>query len=745
MEQKIYYAKSERLDGSKPTVAQHVTMVAEKAYEYGSDLQLSEEARLAGLFHDFGKYSEAFQGVLRGTHKNIDHAACGAAVLNYACKGKPAVNMRSVIEAINGHHAGLRNFDSIEPFLKDSMKGKTYLTINDGKTPALNGQAEYKQAMAQFRAEHPEAKTVLPAKTVSGQAGNLETMLATRMVFSCLVDADYSVSAWEDHHEYFETTKSVPLDAQAGLQALYSYCEEIRKNSKSNEELNKLRNWVFDRCGACGEQEDSGVFTLTAPTGTGKTLALLHFALRHAIAHRKKRIIIVLPFLTLAEQNSHTYAKMIPSVLVDHSQSRLPAELREFTAKWNVPFIITTSVKFFETLFAQQPGDCRKLHNYAESIVVFDEAQSLPPHLIATTLKAINELCDRYRMTMVFSTATQPDFDAIPDVAWNPKEILPEYAELYQKLRRTQVDWQLEERIPLEDIARSMLEQPSVCGIFNLRRHARKVFELLQAEEPEAAFLISTDLCPAHRTEVIQTIRKRLEDGLPCRVAATQCIEAGVDLDFQVLYRALAPLDSIIQAAGRCNRNGMQTMANVTVFEPAETRLYPDKWYQNAADLVKELVCNSGLDIHDPDDIRDYYRRLFADAQDKKELRKAIRERDFEAVDTHYRLIPDSGEKLIVPYAGMAERYQELSEELSRNGITPGLMKEAAPLTITVFDNGELLQYAEPILTRGRSKEERHHSGYWMLRAQYRHLYTADGGLKLPEKEKVAEEFGFLY
>jgi len=225
-----------------------------------------------------------------------------------------------------------------------------------------------------------------------------------------------------------------------------------------------------------------------------------------------------------------------------------------------MPFIITTSVKFFESLFSRNPTDCRKLHNLAHSVVIFDEAQSLPPHLTGATLKVVRELCERYQMTMVFSTATQPDFDAIPDVSWKPTEILPENAAYYEELRRVAVDWRLKERVLLPEIAEKMGEQQRVCGIFNLRRHAREVFDSLYAEDPESAFLISTDLCPAHRLRVVGTIRKRLEDGKPCRVAATQCIEAGVDLDFDVLYRALAPLDAIIQAAGRCNRNGKRLL-----------------------------------------------------------------------------------------------------------------------------------------------------------------------------------------
>ena len=207
----------------------------------------------------------------------------------------------------------------------------------------------------------------------------------------------------------------------------------------------------------------------------GKTLALLHFALRHCLKHGKKQIIIVLPFLTLAEQNAKTYSEIIPNVLVDHSQSDLPEEARELAARWSAPVIITTSVRFFEALFSDRPAVCRKLHNIANSVVAFDEAQSLPANLTSATLRAVNELCRRYHTAMVFSTATQPDFAARGDLNWTPREILPEHRELFEALRRADVEWRLEHETPLEAIAEEMAGHDSVCTIVNLRRHARQI------------------------------------------------------------------------------------------------------------------------------------------------------------------------------------------------------------------------------------------------------------------------------
>lgn len=744
----MYYAKSKRQDGTQPTVTEHLDAVSAQAGSYGREAGMEEQARIAGLIHDFGKYADRFQQVLRHEAGHIDHAASSAAFLYslWAQKGKkPGSTRQAVIEAVNGHHAGLTAFAELEPLLKDSLTGRPHLTINDGKTPSLCGPEEYKNAFRHFISDHPSERLQVPRWELPDGAGNLETMLYARMLLSCLVDADYSVSAWEDDKSYFDAAQAPALDASACLDRLYAFCSGLRKGSRANTGINQIRDQVFAACGACGEQAPGGLFTLTAPTGTGKTLALLHFALRHAKATGKRRIIIVLPFLTLAEQNAAIYEQIMPSVLVDHSQSRLGEEMWEFASKWNMPFIITTSVKFFEALFASKPTDCRKLHNLAHSVVIFDEAQSLPPHLTSATLKTVNTLCARYQMTMVFSTATQPDFDALPHVSWTPREILPDHGVYYDKLRRVEMDWQLKERIPLSELAQQMLEHNRVCGIFNLRRHAREVFDSLYAQEPESAFLISTDLCPAHRIQVVKQIRARLESGKPCHVAATQCIEAGVDLDFAVLYRALAPLDAVIQAAGRCNRNANAGMGRVVVFEPDDKRLYPDDWYHNAAEIVKRMVLAGGIDIHDPAHIRQYYRHLFADARDQQKLTKAIRDRDYAAVDRHYRLISDAGEKLIVPYSGMLDVYRTICRELKQNGITPGLMKEAAPLTITVFDRGNLEQFAEPVPLRRQWHTQQLRSGYWILRSQYENCYTDAGGFRLPDGDRSHSFSDFLY
>ena len=569
-------------------------------------------------------------------------------------------------------------------------------------------------------------------------ASELESMLYTRMLLSCLVDADYTVSAMNDDSTYLDHAEDSCFDPQMLLKKLHACRDHIRRTSAADKTLNLYRDRVFDQCGKMGD-EPEGLYTLTAPTGTGKTLALLHFALRHCLMHGRKRIILVLPFLTLAEEITDTYSKIIPNVLVDHSQSDLPESARALAARWSAPVVITTSVRFFEALFSDRPAVCRKLHNIAGSVVIFDEAQSLPAGLISATLRAVKELCSRYHTTMVFSTATQPDFAARNDLDWSPREILPEHRKLFEALQRADVEWRLEHETPLEAIANEMSGRGSVCTIVNLRRHARQIAAALFRLCPEdTVFFLTTDLCPAHRSRQIEIIRQRLKQKLPCRVVATQCIETGVDLDFETLYRALAPLDAIIQAAGRCNRNGCGPMGRVVVFRPEDCRMpYPDDWYNNAAVTVQEM--NPPFSIHDLQNIREYYRRLFAGTADKPELTKVINARDFAQTAAHYKLISSAGAQVIVPYAGKWKLYEKIAEQLRRHGVTDALLKQAAPITLTCFAK-ELPVHAEeiPFARRGRRQfsEQTADSNIYLLLPQYENLYSEQLGLHFPQEEQ---------
>lgn len=740
---KIFYAKSPLGDGRQPTVAEHLRGVAELAGKFGKDVRMPEAAYLAGQFHDFGKYSDAFQRVLRREESRIDHAV-GGAVAVYSL-GRKQRMYSPVVEAINGHHDGLVSLPWLEETLRACAQDEN-AQGNDGKKAALSGKSAFAEAMRAFRRDFSEfcglsdVEKEEDPKAETGDMAAVSSMLRTRMLFSCLVDADYSASAMDENPQYLKETEKSPLDAQKTLERLYEYLKCLRCASNAAAGVDKLRQELFERCGAMGE-EASGLYTLTAPTGTGKTLAMLHFALRHCRRWGMKRIIAVLPYLTLTEQSAGVYRQIMGEVFEDHSQVEITDEARMFSQRWSVPFVLTTSVRFFESLFSARPPECRKLHHIAGSVILFDEVQSLPPELMRATLTAVKRLCDTYGCTMLFSSATQPAFEALPEMAWEPRPIIPNPKPMYEALKRTNIKWNIENPLELEYIANEMAEKNSVCTIVNLRRHARRLFEMLKERSPlDSIFMLSTDLCPAHRKRVIEEIRIRLKEGRPCRVVATQCIEAGVDLDFDALYRALAPLDGIIQAAGRCNRNGrLKNGGWVTVFVPAEEGiLYPDDWYSNAANLVKKMYMQHGIDIQSPEDIRQYYEELLTHVEDKRKLVKALREQDYAGVEKQYRLIPDRGFKVIVPDAGERKLFDQIEEAYQAEGLSMKLIQMAAPIMVTVYAKTDDIEtFAEQLLYSTRRGSNAGRSDVFILRKQYHDCYTEDSGLDICNKHKL--------
>ena len=367
----VYYAKSTGKTGEQTTNQMHLKDVSELARQFGDDIHMPSSAWIAGRLHDFGKYSQAFQNVLHGTATNIDHAICAAVYLFCIGKTQKSLSYRLVAAVMAAHHSSLHSYASLEPELRALAYGNGSNICGTGKKAALIGPAAYREAECAFVRDFPDFKFLRLEKFPDDSPD--ERMLRHRMLFSCLVDADYTVSS----------ERPLPLEkiwSQTGC--FVDCCPHGRVAGKIQigQSVNAIRDEVFRRCGDAGTLPP-GLFTLTAPTGVGKTMALLHFALRHCAVHGKRRIILVLPFLTLTEQSQREYETLIPHILADHSQSRLSEEQRELAARWDAPFIITTSVRFFEGLFSAHPKDCRKLHNIAQSVILFDEARVCPPIL----------------------------------------------------------------------------------------------------------------------------------------------------------------------------------------------------------------------------------------------------------------------------------------------------------------------------------------------------------------------------
>ena len=690
---KEYYAHSENSYGEWEKLELHLKKTEFLASRYAAAFDEGNAGSWLGKLHDAGKASELFQGVLHKTEHNVDHATAGAAIM---------MKISSLLaRVIYAHHDGLKWF--IKDELDESCKN--FGSQGNNGRFAISGTEQYMELFKYIKPLCPEFPPKL-IENVNSYYENLSVMLHARMLLSCLCDADYTATASHYDSSIKIDSEEHSANAEMILDKLIKYKENISRNSSSDPELNMIRESVFNDC-LKAAMRSPGMFTLTAPTGTGKTLALLAFAAKHCAVHNKRRIIIVLPFLSIITQNAKIYREICGDVLEAHSMAsnnepknnEAKEELKLISEQWDSPVIITTTVKFFEAFFKSRPSDLRFLHSIADSVIIFDEAQCISPGLTGTTIETMRMMCEMFRCTVLLSTATQPAFDIRKDIVFKPYEVMSDSQSLYDKTRRVTVEWKTEFPTELEQIADEMSEKSSVCCVLNRKDHTRKLYELLSKRCPEGeCFHISTDMCAAHRNKVIDEITKRLEEKLPCRLVSTSCIEAGVDLDFAYMYRALAPLEAIIQCAGRCNRNGKQD-GKMTVFDPDEEKKYPSSSYQNAVMILKTILMRHDIDIYDTSHIREYYSALFEDSnynRDKKPLEDAIKAHDFAETERQYKFIPQSGVNVIVPYSGEYKLFEELAEESRTKGISKAWMRRAAPITVTSFYENKLRDIAEP-------------------------------------------------
>jgi len=511
--------------------------------------RLAAWGRALGLLHDVGKASLPFLARLDGKAAAVDHSTAGARVAVHHYGREIG---RLLAFALMGHHGGLPDIGTVEGRLRS------------GEIPAHD----------------PAAEPPLPLLDPAPLRRAFGLGFQVRMLYSCLVDAD-SLETEAFYHPERRTQRGIAFDPAALEARLDRAIAELPVEDK-NSRVNRLRATVLDRCRQAASLSP-GLFSLSVPTGGGKTLSALAFALAHARLNRLRRVVVVIPYTSIIEQTAQVYRKALgPEVVLEHhSNSRPPPpevgdddreSLRMAEENWDAPVVVTTSVQFFESLFASRRGACRKLHNLAGAVIVLDEAQLLPAELLQPCLAAITELVASCGASVVLTTATQPTLKRSPWLECglnNVHEIMgdaEEVTELHRALRRVEIV----PAGPMDDdaLAQAMAAQHQVLTVVDTRAHARALFERIK--DMGGAVHLSALMCPAHRTEVLDRLRIALRQGLPCRVVSTQLVEAGVDISFPAVYRALAGLDSIIQAAGRCNREGESTLGRVVVFEAVE-------------------------------------------------------------------------------------------------------------------------------------------------------------------------------
>lgn len=626
-------------------LSEHLHQTAERAAEFAAPFSAQEAGRLCALLHDIGKYTAAFQNRLSGGQEKVDHSTAGAF---------EAFQQRDVAAAfcIAGHHGGLPDYGNAR------LDGVDTPTLCGRLKKARSGQLAPYEA---FRAE-----LVVPPVAPCPFKSAEESAFYTRMLFSCLVDAD-----WLDTEQYF-SEKPIFRGNSTKLSALSDRLStKIEPWWSSEREINRRRCKILRAAIDAGE-EAPGLFSLSVPTGGGKTITSVAFALHHAVKHGLRRIIYVIPYCSILEQTQAVFEDIFgaENVVAHHSGAEYEndenhPDRRALSAEnWDAPIILTTSVQFFESLYANKPSKCRKLHSIAKSVVIFDEAQMLPVPYLRPCVFAVGELVRHYGCSAVLCTATQPALDPLlaqyaPE--FPVRELCPDREEMYEWFRR--VTYVREGVVSDEALAGRLNAELQVLCIVNSRRQAQRVFALL---EPDGSFHLSTTMIPADRRAQLDEIRRRLKQGLPCRVVSTSLIEAGVDVDFPTVWRALAGLDSVIQAGGRCNREGKRKREEslVHIFETEEAA--PLQFRQNSS--AAERVLQKFDDPSAPEAVFQYFHFLFYTllgdaALDEKQILQGVARFAFATVGKIFRLIDTQEKTVYIPLGEGAALVRRLREE----------------------------------------------------------------------------------
>lgn len=553
--ERFMYIGHRRKDGTKQSILAHLTGTAEYAERFAAAFGESALARLIALAHDIGKYSADFQKRIRGANIEVDHSTAGARAL--ADDKKSSIGILAAY-CVMGHHGGLPDGGSQSQH--QAAPGTLYYRLIDSNIQ------DYSPYLKEIQLDLPKQATCWkPGRDIQKENVGFSLSFLVRMLFSCLVDADWldTEAFMHDHvvrHRNFEPLNTLNDKLTVHLKSL----------DKQTTEINKKRTALRDDCIKASNQK-RGLFSLTAPTGSGKTKASLAFALNHAVKNSMDHVIYVVPYNTILEQNAIVFEDIlgVNNVVQHHSNIEYSdQDPRRFaTENWDAPVIVTSNVQFFESLFANKPSKCRKLHNIANSVIVFDEAQMLPLPYLIPCVTAIGELVKNCNCTAVLATATQSSLKEY-FLPLNIREINSAPEEMYKDFQRVTYIIEKESFSDLR-LASELLRNNQVLCIVNTRRKAQKIASLISN-----AYHLSTTMFPAHRTQILKEIRNKLKNGEPCCVVCTSMIEAGVDVDFPIVYREKAGLDNIIQAAGRCNREGknspQSSFVHIFSFESTE-------------------------------------------------------------------------------------------------------------------------------------------------------------------------------
>lgn len=635
---------------------EHLCEVAKLSGQFSSKFGAESFGHLIGLWHDLGKYKDDFQeriGIKSGydeeahlegkTAKSVKHAVSGAIHSQIQFKQNEKIK-KFISLPILCHHSGLKNY-GIDVDIQLSEEKEINLLVNT-------------------ISEIP--KEILEGNKLKPLTQNFpDESLFIRMLFSALIDSDRLDTEKFMNPEKFEERYSKQIGTEDLNNKLNLHLADKQKNSEPTK-VNLLRNRILQEVESKVNLK-SGFYTLTVPTGGGKTLTSLSFALKHCLANQKDRIIYAVPYLSIIEQTARIFKDILgeDSVLEHHSSIDISKDKENFrnrllTENWNHPLIVTTNVQFFESLFSARTTKLRKLHNLTNSVIILDEAQMIPPDFLQPVVKALKELVKCYNVTIIMCTATQPTLSSIKSMNFkfdgidNALELAPNPEELFHYLKRVTIHKPQEQKLNFEEIAIRINGHKQVLTIVNRKDDANGIFKQLSGSK----YYLTTNLCAEHRRDILKKVKSHLNNKEQVYLVSTQLIEAGVDIDFPVVFRAMTGLDSIAQAAGRCNREGKlksetneEILGEVFLFHPEKKS--PPGHLQQTEEAGKACLNDFEELIH-PEAFNAYFNELFwvkkekgLDKYDIEELKQKLY---FEKIDEKFKLINEDTKSVIVPY-----------------------------------------------------------------------------------------------
>ncbi len=689
-----YYAHS--LPGRDKTewepLPVHLQQVADLAERFASAFGAAAWGRIAGLWHDLGKYSEAFQRYLCNSSYSygedaevagkVDHSTAGAQHAKRVLTS--LLDWRLLAYCIAGHHSGL-------------------LDSGSDATADVGGNLAHRMVKATEPISAAPCDLLVtpslpppPFCWCNGGEGGFQLATFGRMLFSCLVDADFLCTEGFMNSDAATARQAKPPAWDQWAVRVDELVAEKQQGSPPSA-VKQRRAEVYDSCVRAAERAP-GFFSLTVPTGGGKTLASFAFALRHAALHQLNRVIYALPYTSIIEQNAQVLRDALADdggCLLEHHSNLDPKKEtlwgRLASENWDAPVVVTTNVQLLESLFACRTSRCRKLHRLARSVIILDEAQALPVELLRPCLAVLAELVRNYGATIVLCTATQPAIVKRADFTIgleNVREIMADPLALFEALRRVRVTHVGE--LSAAALSQRIVEQPQVLCIVETRRRAAELYKLVRQSGVEAIHL-SAAMCPAHRSMLVDQIKPRLASGAPCRVVSTQLIEAGVDVDFPVVYRSLAGLDAIAQAAGRCNREGRLPEPGQTfVFTPeGGVNAIPPGHLRQTAATARELIGRYD-DLLSLDAVQRYFELHYwkkQDAWDKQRVMECLNDVrglcfDYATAAQRFQMIPDEQKPVVMPWRDEGNRI--VSKLLGAPHVDRTLRRQAQRYTVQI-------------------------------------------------------------